>query len=467
MIDLIRKHAGPGEAIVDCDTGERLSYQALITRVDDIGRELSRRQVRGIVFLLAANTIDFVMLYLGCLRAALPVFLADPKSPLESLLEVYRPSMILAPAPSVFWGYDARGTIACAPNYCVWQGGESYPVHAELSVLLPTSGSTGNPKLVRLKEGNLRSNATAIAEYLNLGPGERAIQSLPLYYSYGLSVLNSHLVSGGTVVLTPHSFLRPEFWGVVDCERCTSFAGIPYMYEVLHRLRFNPAKHPSLKVLTQAGGGLVRELIAHFHEQATQAGKQFVVMYGQTEATARISYVPPEKLDTKIGSIGIPIPMGTLSLREAPGMEDSRELVYEGPNVMMGYAESSEDLALGDVQKGMLTTGDLAIKDEDGYFWIVGRLNRFAKLFGRRISLEDIERRLEVEFKIPVAVLEGKNELRVFLEAQGGHVSEAIVGFLSRTMNVPPNAIQTCQMEALPRTGNGKKNYSALGTRPC
>jgi acyl-CoA synthetase (AMP-forming)/AMP-acid ligase II len=390
LLERIRLHAGPGEAIVDRDAGIRLTYQELLDRVEATSRELAALQSRALTFLLSTNTADFVVLYLACLQASLPAVLVDPNAPLAFLLETYRPSLLLAPERMTFEGFASSRQVSTAGSYLAWQCPGPRPVHEDLAILLPTSGSTGSPKLVRLREANLSANAVSIAQYLDLGPGERAIQSLPMYYSYGLSVLNSHLVAGGTVILTSLSFILAEFWAIVDGEHCTSFAGIPYMYETLHRLRFDPAGHPSLRTLTQAGGGLGKALISHFHESARKAGARLVVMYGQTEATARISFVPPERLAEKIGSIGIAIPGGRLTLRDVPGMETGREMIYAGPNVMMGYAECAEHLLLGDVLGGVLETGDLAVQDEDGFFHLVGRLNRFAKLFGRRISLEDV-----------------------------------------------------------------------------
>ncbi len=462
MLDLIRRFDGPAPAVIDDESGVRLSYAELLRDAAGAGRELAGLQERALVFLLSTNTADFVRLYLGCLEAGLPLLLVDPTAPLEFLLSAYRPAMLLAPAGLEFPDYGDRGTLAVAPTYRVWQGPEPYPLHEDLAVLLPTSGSTGSPKLVRLKEANVRANAVSIAEYLELGPGERAIQSLPMYYSYGLSVLNSHLVSGGTLVLTTHSFIRPEFWAVFDREGCTSFAGIPFMYEMLHRLKFDPARHPSLRTLTQAGGGLGKAHILHFHELAANAGKRLVVMYGQTEATARISYVPPGRLAEKIGSIGIPIPGGKLTLRPVPGVEEGQEMVYEGPNVMMGYAECADDLRQGDVLKGVLPTGDLAVADEDGFFRLVGRLNRFAKLFGKRVSLDDVERSLEAEFKVSAAVKEGHDLLDVFLEAKGIDDPHAPCAFVAKRLGVPPKAVVVHLVDALPRTNNGKKNYSAL-----
>jgi acyl-CoA synthetase (AMP-forming)/AMP-acid ligase II len=282
-----------------------------------------------------------------------------------------------------------------------------------------------------------------------------------MFYSYGLSVLNSHLLAGGSIVLTPHSFMRPEFWRDADEQQVTSFAGVPYMYETLHRLRFDPARHPSIRTFTQAGGALRRDLIAHFHDRATRANARLFVMYGQTEATARISYVPPEQLSSKLGSIGVPIPGGRLWLEpvESSGVA---QLVYQGPNVMLGYADSPADLALGDIQQGVLHTGDLATVDQDGYFTVVGRLKRFAKLFGRRVSLEDIERELESVFPVRAMATDAGERLAVHVAADGAVADGDLVAHLARFLAVPPAAISIRRVRELPLTTSGKKDYKAV-----
>jgi acyl-CoA synthetase (AMP-forming)/AMP-acid ligase II len=284
-----------------------------------------------------------------------------------------------------------------------------------------------------------------------------------MQYSYGLSVLNSHLVAAGAVVLSPHSFMRPEFWRDADQERASSFAGVPYMYETLHRLRFDPASHPTLRTFTQAGGALRRELIAHYHARTTQAGARLVVMYGQTEATARISYVPPERLGEKVGSIGVAIPGGQLHLERLDATEGSpAELVYEGDNVMMGYADSPADLGLGDVQHGRLRTGDLGTVDDDGYFTIVGRLKRFTKLFGKRVSLEDVERELESTFPVRAIVTDAGERLGVHLAVDGAVDDADLVAHLAQFLSVPPSAILIRRVAELPLTATGKKDYKAV-----
>jgi acyl-CoA synthetase (AMP-forming)/AMP-acid ligase II len=313
-------------------------------------------------------------------------------------------------------------------------------LHPDLRVLLSTSGSTGSPKLVRLSERNVLANAASIAEYLELHPGERAIASLPLPYSYGLSVLHSHLFAGASVAFTPHSVIRPEFWDDVRRHEATSFAGVPYAYAMLERIGMRDMDLPSLRTMTQAGGHLDPEIAALFARRA-----RFFVMYGQTEATARIAYVPPERLADKPGSIGIPIPGGRLSV-------DDGELVYEGPNVMLGYAQTREDLARGDDQGGVLRTGDLGYADDEGFFYVTGRVKRIAKVYGQRINLDEVEAAVEG----PAAAVGGEDRIEVYAEG------EADARALAARFRLPPRALRVHAVERLPVKPSGKVDYALL-----
>jgi acyl-coenzyme A synthetase/AMP-(fatty) acid ligase len=313
-------------------------------------------------------------------------------------------------------------------------------VHPDVSLLLSTSGSTGSPKLVRLTKANVLANAASIAEYLGLTPEERAIASLPLPYSYGHSVLTSHLLAGASIAFTPHSVIRPEFWEDVRRHAVTSFAGVPYAYAMLERIGMREMELPALRTMTQAGGRLDPDVALRFAARA-----RFFVMYGQTEATARIAYVPPERLGEKAGSIGIPIPGGALRVEDG-------ELVYEGPNVMLGYAESAADLARGDELGGVLPTGDLGHADDDGFFYVTGRLKRIAKVYGQRVNLDEVEAAVDG----PAGAVAGDDAIDVY--AERGADARA----LAALFRLPPRAIRVHDVERLPVKDSGKIDYAAL-----
>jgi acyl-CoA synthetase (AMP-forming)/AMP-acid ligase II len=212
----------------------------------------------------------------------------------------------------------------------------------------------------------------------------------------------------------------------------------------------------TLQTVTQAGGGLAEPLVRKLHELAQRRGLRFFVMYGQTEATARISYVPAEKLGEKIGSIGVPIPGGSLEIDSATG-----ELIYTGANVMLGYAECREDLAKGDDLNGVLRTGDLARKDKDEFFYITGRLKRFLKLFGKRFSLDEMERIVQQRVGVPVACFGNDDLLMIAIEGQQLDPNQ-IAAMVCSTFSLPRPAVLVTTISALPRTSRGKLDYSAL-----
>ena len=240
------------------------------------------------------------------------------------------------------------------------------------------------------------------------------------------------------------------------------FSGVPYIYEVLNRLKYDLSKHKSLRYCTQAGGALAPNLIKSFANQLEKKGKKFFIMYGQTEATARISYVPPNKLIEKLGSIGLPIPGGSLDLIPLEEDISLSQLQYTGPNVMLGYAENRSDLAKGDEMGGVLLTGDLARVDDEGYYYLLGRLKRFAKLFGRRINLMEVEQYAEESLGCRSAAIEKEGKLTIYFE---GIVKTELSSFrlkLAKFLNLTPSALSVESISEIPLTSSGKKNYQKL-----
>ncbi len=445
-----------------------VSFRELSRRVSAM-RSLLRELPRPAVILqFATSGPAAIASYLACLAEGMPLGLGDPASAFrDRLVAAYSPTALLLSAEESRPPEDYE-LAAAAPEggLALWRRIDrspySFTPHPDLALLLATSGSTGDAKFVRLSRANLLANARSIARFLEITDDDAAIQSLPMHYSYGLSVVNSHLISGASVAFTAHSFIRPEFWRVVDECGCTSFAGVPYMYETLNRLRIAPTDRRSIRTITQAGGHLRADLALQFHSAASKAGARFFVMYGQTEATARMAYVPPDSLAVKAGSIGIAIPNGELWLRPLEDDPTLQQLFYRGPNVMLGYASCPADLSRGDDQAGILATGDLGERDDDGFFRITGRLARFAKLFGKRVNLATIEREVESLLSQRAAAVDGGDRIRVFLEGGGEAASHTVRAHLSTLLGVPPVAIETAALAHLPMTSSGKKDYRAL-----
>ncbi|MGW4133309.1 AMP-binding protein, partial [Amycolatopsis japonica] len=309
---------GVGARLIDVTSGRTLEGEELDTEVTRVGAALSLLPP-GALFARMSVDLSSVLNYLGAFEAGRAIALIDPAldaDVLAGLIERFRPAAVLsapdAPAPE---GYGV------SDGHWVRESAEGVEPHPHLAVLLPTSGSTGNPKLVRLSRGAVYANADAIAEVLGIDRHEIAPTSLPLHYSYGLSVLNSHLVRGATVVIEPSGVLGRGFWDAVNEHKVTSLAGVPYHYEMLRRLKFDPAKYPTLRTLTQAGGKLRDDLVAQFNDKIREVGGRMFVMYGQTEAAPRMTTVPAERLAEKLGSAGPALPGGSFAIRREDGSE--------------------------------------------------------------------------------------------------------------------------------------------------
>ncbi len=400
-----------------------VTYAELGARVTVEARRLGPD--RRLRLLSMDNDVDSVVALLGALAARHPVVLLGPD--------------------------DASRHDAIRATYA-----DATDLHPDLALLLSTSGSTGSPKLVRISHDNLLANARSIAEYLALDATDRAITSLPLHYCYGLSVLTSHLAAGAGVVLTDLSVADECFWTLARAARATGFAGVPYTFDLLDSSGFADRDLPDLRYVTQAGGRMAPDQVVRYAELGRTRGWDLVVMYGQTEATARMAYLPPYLAATRPSTIGVPVPGGHLRLEPVEGVADGvGELVYSGPNVMMGYAERAADLARGP-ELTELRTGDLARQADDGLWEVSGRLDRHAKVFGLRLDLAG----LEAAAPCPTAVVAVGDVVHAFVDRP--RVTHAVRAALVEASGLPAGAVQVHRIDRIPTTARGKPDLSVL-----
>lgn len=428
----------------------RYTYGHLFCEVEKINEQMSS-QVKQLVLILARNDYQSLVHYLAALQrrdAAMLISHELPPELLYRVIDLYRPAWIVG-------NMNHPDYVPKDENLFIRKNNATYDLHPELALLLSTSGTTGSAKFVRLSYKNIVCNAEAIASYLMITNEERAVAQLPIHYSYGLSIINSHLYKGATVLLTEDGVLTKPFWDFIKNEKATSLAGVPYTYEMLARIRFHEMDLPHLNYFTQAGGRLSEKYVRLFGEYARRTGKKFFVMYGQTEATARMSYVPPERLLEKPTSIGKAIPGGRLYIDETNG-----ELIYEGPNVMLGYAESYKDLGKGDELGGILRTGDLAEIDDEGFFYIKGRLKRFVKIFGLRLNLDEIEKKIESIIQVPVYCV-GNDEKLIVVTSEETNV-EQIRATIEQLYKLHRTSYAVHVMNDIPKLTNGKVNYEKI-----
>ena len=458
----------PERLLAVTEGGRRYTLGDLNAAAGRLGRAVGGHRL---VFLLCENTPGSLLGYFACLRTgAVPLLLDARIAPaqLAGLLETYRPAFVLAPGdlPDGTRVLLASFTPALEVEDSVLlrDGDRTGPeLHPELALLLTTSGSTGSPKLVRLTGKNLDANARSIVEYLRLDEGERPVTNLAMSYSYGMSILNTHLLAGAAVVLTRRSVVEKPFWELVRRERVTSLAGVPYTYQMYRRVGLMDMELPALHTLTQAGGKLPEPLHREFADWAAHTGRRFYVMYGQTEATARMSWLPPEHVLDKLGSIGIAIPGGTFEIRdvddrpiEEPGV--AGELVYHGDNVSLGYATCAAELANPDERHGVLHTGDVAKRDEDGYYYIVGRMKRFLKMFGNRVNLDELEN-IFTQRGYELACVGQDDHMVIFTTKDD---QDELRQAIAEETKLYPKAFEVRKIDEIPHTSSGKVDYQSL-----
>lgn len=435
-------------ALIDADDPSRtLSYERLADRVAAVAGTLpSAATGRRLIQVPLRADVDAVIGYLAVLLAGHVALVTAERT--EKIAAHYQPDLLLRPDGH----FDTLSTSA------------QHLLHPDLAVLLSTSGSTGSPKLVRLSHENVLSNADAIVAALAITPADRAITSLPLHYCFGLSVLHAQLRAGATVVLRTRSLADPDLGDMLARFGVSMIAATPHLIDLMDVQGVLQRDLPDLRLIAQAGGALSPHRVSEVAARGRAAGWSLVVMYGQTEATARMAVLPPEYVAVHPDAVGWPIMGSSFRLdstvpESTTGADLVGELIFSGPGVMLGYAEDPEDLALGRMQDE-LRTGDLARIDADGLVRIVGRRGDLVKIMGIRIDLGQVERHLRGA-GIRGCVTADGDELQVTYQVADAPSSRRVHELTSAASGLGPSVISLHGVEALPRLSNGKTDRRA------
>ena len=407
------------DGIAVIDEGREVSYRELAELADRAASGLEPHTVKVVV---NGQDLATVALFVGCVnRGVVPLMLPDTMD--SGLFERLRST------------YEGK------------------PTDPALGLLLTTSGSTGSPKLVRISRSNLSADNKMSEVLFGFDTLTRMTMILPICYAWGLSVACSVLEAGGTLVMTRKTVMDPELADVVRSASATHIAGVPYMYEALDRFRFFDGNFPSLRGLLVSGGALAPALRRKYAEFAKGRGIAFCEGYGQTETTGVMTTIRTDVHLDLIGSIGKSENGGRFRVEDG-------ELIYEGPIVAMGYAVCAEDLMKGDEWKGVRRTGDMAKIDADGYVTLTGRASRFLKIFGNRVSLEEVENLVKDGFAgAGCAATGADNDLHVFI---CGVSAADVEKFLVAKLHFNATVVKVHVLDSIPLNANGKIDYPKL-----
>lgn len=460
----IDKRRTESPALTD-NEGNSLTYGELVNLIRSAGKYF---EPRTLIFQLCENNVGSMTGYLAAMESgAVPVMLSakTDKKLLSDLTDIYEPAYFWTPADKAEEPGTGYEKIYEKYGYVLLRTGNRHPLNEELELCMTTSGSTGSPKLVRYKKGNLYANARNVAKAFGWTEAERPVCDLGMQYTMGLNVINTHLYAGAHVFLTSYNLFSGDFWDYIRKNKCTNFTGVPFSYDIMARLHFERMDLPFLTTLSQGGGKLTDARFIQLAEYAAKNGKRFIASFGTTETSARMACLPPELAVKKTGSIGRAIPEGELFLVDDEGNritepDTEGELCYKGPNVTMGYALCKEDLLKGDEFKGEYHTGDLARFDADGDYYITGRRSRFLKLLSYRVSLDRCEQLISQEFGIECACSGNDNRMNIYLTDKDK--KDEVLSFISKKTGLYERLFKIYNVPRIIRNDSGKIMYSRM-----
>ena len=452
-------------AIIDKEYSN-LTYEQVLIETNKIKKEVKKRSV---ILIISENSLGSLLAYIFCIINNHIGIIIDSKTAKKNIIKIfqnYQPQYVFISKKN-----NAILKKVCSEKYSLFDQSlmknklyKKINLNKDLSLLLSTSGSMGSIKFVKLSKSNLKYNTDSIIKYLKVNKKDSAITNLPISYSYMLSIINTHFEVGGSIVISKYSLIEKEFWEILKKSKITSFNGVPYTYEMLERIGLKNIKIDTLKYLTHAGGKLDKEKLKKIIKFCKKSRLKFFSMYGQTEASPRISYLKPEFSQKKIGSIGKGIPGNKIYIIDNGGKKISKpfvegEIVCRGKNVFMGYSKNYKDLKKANEENYKLKTGDLGYFDKDGFFYISSRLSKIAKIFGYRVDIGILES-LMSQKGYKIACLSDNKKIFIFIEKNYKKIN--LINDISKITNLNIRSFELIKLKYFPRTLNNKISYNEL-----
>ena len=452
-------------AIIDNNTNT-LSYKQVLIETNKIKKKVKEK---SLILIISENSVGSILAYIFCIINNHVGIIIDSKTSNQNIIKIFKkydPNYIFISEKNKNMFIKNCFEIYVFFNHSLLKNkvNKQKKINKNLSLLLSTSGSMGSVKFVKLSKTNLKHNADSIINYLKINNKDIAITNLPSSYSYMISIINTHFEVGGSIIISKYSLIEKSFWKIFNKNKVTSFNGVPYTYEMLTKIGINNIKSKSLKYLTHAGGKLDKIILKKIIKFCTKNNLKFFSMYGQTEASPRISYLNHKYNKQKIGSIGKGMLGSKLYLIDKSGEKILKpfvegELVCEGKNVFMGYSENYNDLKKSNEKDYKLRTGDLGYFDKEGFYYITSRVNKIAKIFGNRVDLGVLET-LMSQRGYKIACLYDNNKIFVYFENK--YNKTKLANTLSKITNLNIQPFKLTKLRCLPRTSNNKVSYNQL-----
>lgn len=448
------------------NNSEILTYKKLIIEIKKLKKIIPKK---SLVLIITSNSLAPIISYVSGIKNSFVTILADIKTDkknIQEIIKAYKPKFLILPKEHLLKFSREKNIVYSFYDYLIIKinNSKKFISNKELCVLMPTSGSMGSQKFVKISKENLKSNSNSIIKYLKIKKHDKSITNMPISYSYMLSIINTHLECGASIVVTNKTMLEKAFWDQLAKNKITFFNGVPYIYEILIRLGLKNCKLETIKTFTQAGGKLNEKYLMEIIKFCKNNKKKFFVMYGQAEASPRMTYLDWKSCEKKIGSIGKAIPSTKIWISNSQRKKISKpyqigELTFYGRNVSSGYSYKFSDLNNKLKKKKILYTGDLAYFDKEKFFYIKGRKNRIFKIYGNRINLDEVEFRMKKK-NYDVVLKEVNNKLNVFFEKY--YSKNKILKNLNEIIGQNILQIKFNNLKKFPRTNSGKINYKKL-----